>query len=194
MKRLTLILIALTTYSLLASNHCKKDPAANAKLPPATQEGRNTVGFRIDDEVWIPHYECRFMGNPCGEISARYGESNGAAEHSFDFQILRQKNNKLSALTVSSSGTGTITSVGNKIDSIFVNYDDEKLSSDGYFIGPMPGSRFTITKIDFQNWIISGEFEFILRERKDVGTLTDTFVTLKEGRFDLKFNACTCSN
>ena len=74
MERLTLILIALATYSLLASNHCKKDPTSNAKLPPATQEGRNTVGFMIDDEVWVPYYKCRFMGDPCGEISARYGE------------------------------------------------------------------------------------------------------------------------
>ena len=78
MKRLTLILIALVTYSLLASNHCRKDPTSNAKLPPATQEGRNTVGFMIDDEVWVPYYECRFMGDPCGEIHSSYGEAGGA--------------------------------------------------------------------------------------------------------------------
>ena len=172
---------------------CKKDPTKNAKLPPITQEGKNTVGFTIDGEVWVPYYKCRFMGNPCGEISARYGESNGAAEHSLDFQTLRQKNNKLSALTVSSSGTGSIASVGNKTDSVFINYDDEKLSNDGYFVGPMTGSKFIITSIDFQKQIISGEFEFVLREIKNSGTVTDNFITLKDGRFDFKFNACKCS-
>lgn len=51
-----------------------------------------------------------------------------------------------------------------------------------------------ITKIDFQNQIISGQFEFILRERKNDGTVTDNLITLKDGRFDFKFNACKCSN
>jgi hypothetical protein len=194
MKRLTLILIALVTYSLLASNHCRKDPAANAKLPPATQEGRNTVGFMIDDEVWIPYYECRFMGDPCGEIHASYGEAGGAAPNAYDFNVIKKRNNNFSALTVTSSGVGTITTIGEKIDSIRLNYDDNILSKDGYFIGPISGSRFIITKIDFQDQIISGEFEFILREIKNVGTVTDNFIMLKDGRFDFKFNACKCSN
>jgi hypothetical protein len=173
---------------------CKKDPTKNAKLPPITQEGKNTVGFTIDGEVWVPYYKCRFMGNPCGEIHASYGETGGAAPNAFDFNTIKQSNNKFAALTITSSGISTITSTGDKIDSIRVNYDDNVLSNDGYFVGPLPGSKFIVTKIDFQNQIISGQFEFKLREIKNDGTVTDNFIILKDGRFDFKFNACKCSN
>lgn len=110
-----------------------------------------------------------------------------------DFGFSRVRNNSMSYLLVSSS-FATITTIGDKTDSIGVTYEDKKLSNDGYFMGPISGSRFIITKIDFQDQIISGEFEFILREIKNVGTVTDNFITLKEGRFDFKFNACKCSN
>jgi len=172
---------------------CKKDPTKNAKLPPVTQEGKNTIGFTIDGEVWVPYYECSLMGDPCGEILSRYGEAGGAKPYGIDFGFTRKFQGKYSHLVITSDIIGTITSIGDKIDSVFVNYNDTKLSNDGYFIGPMIGSKFIIHKIDFQNQIISGEFEFILRERKNVGTVTDNFITLKDGRFDFKFNACGCS-
>lgn len=78
----------LTIFSLFFAA-CKKDPTKNAKLPPITQEGKNTVGFMIDGEVWVPYYECRFMGDPCGEIHASYGVSGGSAQNAFDFNIIR---------------------------------------------------------------------------------------------------------
>jgi hypothetical protein len=84
--------------------------------------GKNTVGFTLNNEVWVPYYKCRFMGNPYGEISARYGESGGAAPYSIDIQFIRQRKDKLSALTISSSGSGTVTTIGNKIDSISVDF------------------------------------------------------------------------
>ena len=186
------IIFLLTTPLFFTA--CKKDPTKNAKLPPITQEGKNTVGFTINGEVWVPYYKCRFMGDPCGEILARYGESGGAAPNGIDFGFGREKGGKLSSsLTISSAGTGTITSMGDKIDSIGVTYDDNELSNDGYFIGPLSGSKFIITNIDFQNQIISGQFELILRERKNDGTVTSNSIVLKDGRFDFRFNACKCS-
>jgi hypothetical protein len=50
------------------------------------------------------------------------------------------------------------------------------------------GSSFNITKLDKVNRIISGEFEFILNE--DTGSGKQ--IILKNGRFDLKMNACLC--
>jgi hypothetical protein len=135
---------------------CKKDPTKNAKLPPITQEGKNTVGFTLNNEVWVPYYKCRFMGNPYGEISARYGESGGAAPYSIDFQFIRQRKDKLSALTISSSGSGTVTTIGNKIDSISVDFKDENsIGNTGIYRGPIASgnNKFIITKIDFQNQI-----------------------------------------
>ena len=170
---------------------CKKDPTKNAKLPPITQEGKNTVGFTINDDVWVPYYKCGFMRDPCGEVSATYGESGGAAPNAIGFQFSRQRGSKLSTLTFSSSGIGTITTVGNKIDSILVIYRDENSSGNmGYYTGPLSGSKFIINSIDIPNQVISGEFEFVLVDQNGSGNI----ITLKDGRFDFKFNACKCSN
>lgn len=181
-----LLFISLSFYS------CKKDPTKNAKLPPITQEGKNTVGFTINDEVWVPYYKCRSFADPCGEISARYGEFGGAASHAFDLQIARQRGSKLSVLTISSSGIGTITSTGNKIDSINIDFQDENWSGNtGIYGGPLVGgnSKFVITKFDYPNQIISGEFVLDLIEQDGSGHI----ITIKDGRFDFKLNACKCS-
>lgn len=170
---------------------CKKDSAKNAKLPPITQEGKNTIGFTINGEVWVPYYKCRFMGNPCGEISATYGESGGAALDAIGFQFARERGSKSSSLTFSSSGIGTITTVGNKIDSIHITYRDENsMGNVGYYTGPLPGSKFIINNINKGTQVISGEFEFILVDQNGDGNT----ITLKDGRFDFKFNACKCSD
>lgn len=170
---------------------CKKDPTKNAKLPPITQEGKNTVGFTIESEVWIPYYKCRIMGNPCGEILARYGFSGGAAPDGIDFGFNRERKGKFSGLSISSVGTGTITSIGDKTDSVGVEFQDENWTGNtGIYRGPVSGnSKFIITKFDPQNQIISGEFEFDLIEQDGSGHI----ITIKDGRFDFKFNACKCS-
>ncbi len=96
-------------------------------------------------------------------------------------------------MTISSSGIGTITSIGDKIDSILVSYRDENASgNNGDYYGPLFGgaSKFIITKIDYQSQIISGEFELVLLEQNRTGNT----ITLKDGRFDFKFYACKCSN
>ena len=181
------IILLLITYLFFFG--CKKDPTKNATLPAATQEGKNTIGFTINGEVWVPYYKCRSFGNPCGEISATYGVSGGAAPNAFDLQIVREKAGKSSSLTFSSSGIGTITTTGNKIDSIGVIFRSEtSTGNSGYFTSPVNGSRFIITKIDAQAQIISGEFEFILLDG------SNNTIILKDGRFDFKFNACKCSN
>lgn len=192
MKLNHLLSITLLLFASLIFTTCKKDPTKNAKLPPATQEGKNTVGFTIDDEVWVPYAECGFMRDPCREILARYGESGGAAPNGIDFGFTRVRDNEMSYLIITSA-PDAITTVGEKIDSVSVIYSDNSLSKDGYFRGAMQGSKFIITKLDFQNQIISGQFEFKLREIKNDGTVTDNFIILKDGRFDFKFNACKCS-
>jgi len=183
------IILLLLTF-LFVSSQCKKDKLPAAILPPVTQEGKNTVGFTLNGEVWVPYYKCCWSCDPCGEMSANYGPPS-AAPNSFDLQITRQRGDKTSDLTISSSGVGTITNMGNKIDSILISYRDENANgNNGDYFGPLPGSKFLINKIDFQNQIISGEFEFILLEQNGSGKE----ITLKDGRFDFKFNACKCSN
>jgi hypothetical protein len=179
--------------TVLLSTSCKKqkDPTKNAQLPPATQEGKNTIGFTIDGEVWVPYARCGFGQDPCGEISARYGASGGAAPDGIGFQFARFRNNKSSSLTIYNWQGNTITTIGEKIDSIGVEYSGENSTgnTDNYS-HPLLGSSFFITKLDSEKQIISGVFKFILSEDNRSGKI----IILKEGRFDFKFNACKCSN
>ncbi len=194
---MTLLFKALSGLFLATiwiSSGCKKniDPTKSAVLPPATQEGKNTVGFTINGEAWMPYAKCRFGADPCGEISANYSYPF-AAQNGIGFQFARFRNNKSSSLTIYTLQTNSITTIGSKIDSIGVEYAGENSNgTDGEYLGPRPGrnSKFIITKIDHQNQIISGEFEFVLLEQNGSGRE----ITLKDGRFDFKFNACKCSN
>lgn len=189
----------LTTHSVIAflflitifNSACKKSSPPPAVLPAITQEGKNTVGFTINGEVWIPYAKCGFGNNPCGEISARYS-SPLAPPDGIDFQFARTNGNKRSSLTISSSGFGeTITTIGEKIDSVGISFDsEESTGNDGYYLGSRPGSSFFVTKIDHQNQIISGTFDLILLEQNGSGNE----IRLQDGRFDFRFNACKCSN
>jgi hypothetical protein len=193
MTKLFKTLTGFFLITFLLSTSCKKqkDPTKNAQLPPATQEGKNTVGFTIDGEVWVPYARCGFGQDPSGEISARYGATGGAAPHGIGFQFSRFRNNKSSSLTIFNWQGTTTTTIGEKIDSIGITFRNENSSGNNdRYTYPLPGSKFIITKLDKQNQIISGEFEFILTEQNGSGKT----IILKEGRFDFKFNACKCSN
>ena len=87
----SLVILTLSTLIICFSlTGCKKDPTKNAKLPPITQEGKNTIGFTIDGEVWVPYYKCSLMGDPCGEIHASYGETGGRRQKELD-SVLPEK-------------------------------------------------------------------------------------------------------
>ena len=192
MKPTYFLTITLLLLSSLLFITCKKDSTKNAKLPPATQEGKNTVGFTIDGEVWVPYAKCGFMSDPCREILARYGESGGAAPNGIDFGFTRIRMNSTTSshLTITSSGGRTITTIGDKIDSIYVIFRGENsVGNSNTYSGPLSGSKFIITKLDKEAQIISGEFELILKENNGSGKE----IVLKDGRFDFIFNACKCS-
>jgi hypothetical protein len=190
MKKNFLFLFLTLLFLLFVSAHCKKDHNKAAVLPPATQEGKNTIGFTINGEVWVPYAKCSAFANPCREIFAGYGVSGGASPNGIGFSFFRVRNGIESSLIISSA-FATITSVGEKIDSIGVTFLSENMNgNNGYFTGPLNGSKFYITKIDFSAQIISGEFEFILLEQNGSGNK----LILKDGRFDFTFNACKCSN
>lgn len=62
--KITCTYLLLILFTILTTGSCKKDPIKNAVLPPATQEGKNTVGFTINSEVWVPYYKCQSFSNP----------------------------------------------------------------------------------------------------------------------------------
>jgi hypothetical protein len=162
---------------------CKKQVTDSNGLPLITQEGKNTVGFKVNGKVWIPYSPCGFSQDPCGTISMRYNLPNAPAYY-LDFGCLRKDGNHTSQLVVASYTTIPIATIGNKYDSINVSYNDGWTT---YSQSYNPKGNFTITKIDFTNQIISGTFECTLYSATDSVVITD-------GRFDCKFYTCICNN
>jgi hypothetical protein len=186
MKHTLQVLQLLCLFCLCA---CDTDqaPPKNARLPEATQSGKNTVGFtREDGQVWEPFYECTLFDNPCAKISANVGNPF-VAQNGIGFQFSRRNKDAHSSLTIISGLAGTVSSTGEKIDSVSLIFQSESWPNDGgTYTFPLPGSRFTVTKFDKANQIIAGEFHLVLKNQ------AGKTVTLSNGRFDFKFNACAC--
>lgn len=173
---------------ILLSGRCKKDKLPDPVLPPATQEGKNTIGFKVNGNIWLPYYECGFGSDPCGEISAKYGPPDNVNDH-FAFQVAKRYGTRHSSLSIGSFVP--ITTTGNKFDSVNINFRGENSSGNTdewgkSLIGPQ--GVFEVTKVDRVARTISGIFSFTLYENNGSGRTLD----ITEGRFDFKMNACHC--
>ncbi len=173
--------IFLFSIIFVTSFSCKKFKLSH--LPSATQQGANTVGFIVNDNVWVPYMECSWFQDPCGRVSAN------VQPPIFGFQIARDYKGKSSSLTIWTNGA-TITSIGNKIDSIGAAFlaEDWDWTNGDYNEIVRPGSKFIITRYYPVAEVISGEFELILKEQ----IMNGRTIVLKSGRFDFKFYTCIC--
>jgi hypothetical protein len=179
------LLALLATALLLLASRCKKDSEPPPpQLPAATQQGLNTIGFKVNGQVWLPYYQCRAFGNPCGEVSFEYGVSP-ALPHYLSMQFVKQNGDKSSSLTISTFTQTTISSTSNYFDSIGITFRDENSSRFSKY-PTLSGGRFQITYLDKSKRIIAGEFAFKLFDGRDTLNIT-------EGRFDFTYNLCQCS-
>ena len=191
MKRTySLIFILSLSILLFTSLKCRKDKnEAPDTLPPITQTGANTFGCKVDGKIWVPYAKCGFGNNPCGELIVDiFKISQNQVPVGINIGPGKFENNLLSYFTISSPTNIGIYGIGDKIDSVEIKYI--KPGSIEYFEipGTGPANYFVITKLDTVNKIISGLFEATLYR-----SFTDS-VKITDGRFDLKFSACRCSN
>lgn len=135
-------ILVLSCSFLFCFAKCNKDKLPKVVLPPVTQEGKNTIGFTINGNVWVPYERCGFGQNPCGEIHVDYSIPSTSL-NAIDYMFRRSTGTEYSSLYISSVMTGTITSVGEKIDSISVVFRGEKWTGDmSSYQYPQPGSYF----------------------------------------------------
>ena len=74
---------------MLALAACKKDDTDPNGLPPATQEGKNTAGFLLDGQPWLP--KASAVGNNPYTVSATYGPFSFRA-HRLSISMFRYQN------------------------------------------------------------------------------------------------------
>jgi len=181
MKRLTLIPITLATCFLLSSSQCKKnksDADYVYGLPPATQQGKNTLGFLLNGEPWTPK-AYRNRANLSIDIDFSY--NNGIFSISaYDFSStvaqqfiigIRDSLNFLNAPFKLNLNRESLYSVSFNTSCDYFNQLDD-VSSSGIL---------NLTKLDKTQKIISGTFNATLSKP---GCET---IQITQGRFDMKY-------
>lgn len=172
----------------LSNAGCKKDKIKpSTVLPPTTQEGKNTMGCKVNDEVWVPFYECPAFRENCSELSVSAGNTLSNGFFRLSINAGRKIDNTDTHLLIETYPNETISSTGNKSDSVEVHFygDNNKIYGEHYYPGRV--KRFEVTKFDTTNKIVSGIFDFTLYKSS-----TDS-IKITEGRFDLMFFLCKCS-
>ena len=158
---------------------CKKATTSNPvveHLPPETQNGKNTFGCLLNGKVWVP-YKTDFTR----KLEVWYDQYY----HLGTLRIIaeRRKNGSDQSITIAMDSLNHIGhySLNDRKSKIY--YDDliKNCIYDSFDTSVLKTGNLNITKLDFQNRIIAGTFDFTL-----IKTGCDT-IRATEGRFDVKY-------
>lgn len=185
------IFVATLCLSLVAC----KDPFNNEQLPPATQTGENTFSFKFDGDVWLPYYRGMKFTNYT-ELTMRYRPSNGGvtliatretddnfSRFYFTTNNMKRVGDDLFDTDVISQGGGDFrikNILGDTLKGQFT-FRDESRSEYGFYLNFSKQGYLILTKIDTINNIVSGEFEFTVKNHEG------RELKITEGRFDYTY-------
>lgn len=177
----------------LALNSCKKEKLITS-LPEATEVGQNTVGFIVEEKVWVPKWNDDYgWGESCEELTVSL--VNDYIEISGGIKIHGKRSYFLLHVD-SMSKTTPFTTIGT------IYFDDPHalfIKNGGSYSSLRPGSTvsITMTKIDSVNKFVSGKFEARLAKEmitnidmQDLYPNSPDFITITSGRFDVHYNYC----
>lgn len=177
MKKLLFIIGVFTCFCFAK---CEKDKPDSNGLPPATQDGRNTLGFMLNGQPWTPQ---GFNGTANLSIDFDPGVNNGVFSISA-YRIITSTNREYFGIGVNDSinyitppktyqlGSNSLFGVYFSNNNCTYDYFDNSITKTGLL---------TITKLDRTNRIISGTFNATLSKS---GCTT---IQITDGRFDMKF-------
>jgi hypothetical protein len=177
MKHILFILL----LPLLINASCKKTVTPNPtpaveQLPPATQEGKNTFGCLINGNIWVP-YKTDFSRKleVWYDPTYRNGSLRIIAE--------RKKESVDQSITIAIDSLDHLGYYSLNFSGSKIYYDDviRNCIYDSFDTSVFKMGKLNITKLDHQNRIIAGTFEFTLF-KSGCDTIKAT-----EGRFDVKF-------
>ena len=181
-------LVVLALMIILATS-CEKDPITKRCCScerPASEQGANTMSFKINGEQWsncnktddgsLNDFRTVMVQLPYGDYSRMdvWGGRNfeSSARETF---FIRIRNPKVSYITDSPSKQTLFGFETNQSTQFSTHYEND--TTKAYFLN--------ITKVDWDNRILSGEFECELK--KALGSDPAPNLTITEGRFDVSF-------
>jgi hypothetical protein len=178
-NQFTSLFYLLLTILALSSSSCKKD--YGPELPPETQEGKNTFGCKVNGEIWLPidndndwksgSYDARFSKIGGAYIGA--GKDDGKSDTAIRINLDSIKEPFIGTININSGKTNR---TGN-----YFSFSNNN-SGVEYYTDSLHTGSITFTRFDTVAKIMSGRFEFKVKEAGGNGT-----VIITDGRFDLRY-------
>jgi hypothetical protein len=147
---------------------CEKEE----EFPPATQEGKNTMAFKLNGREWIASGVS--ADETAGTFIALYGDGSKGDDFHRIMIVLNKKDfyNVLNNYNLADSTQGEANLFKKGLSCTYGEAFNEG-------VGLVSGT-IKITRYDFEKAIISGEFELVLKSTK-----CQDSVKITEGRFDI---------
>ncbi len=170
--------LLLCTLTLALACSCGKDDdnaePQGEQLPPITTEGANTFGCLVNGEVWLPAGgDSPFVG--LFELDVDYNEMNNNIRIQAKREVDENINQTIALLALNADTLGIYT-----IKSGIRFYDLIKRRD--YYIDTLTTRQIEILRLDTENDIVSGTFEFTAIDPDSQDT-----VRVTEGRFDAHY-------
>ena len=178
----------------LALNSCKKEKLINS-LPEASEVGQNTLGFLVDEKVWVPKWNDEYgWGEHCEELTVSlvndYIEISGGIKiNGKRSYFLLHVGSMSKPVPFTTSGTIYL----DDPEALFIKNGGNYSST----CGPSSAVSITITKFDSFNKIVSGKFEAQLGkvlitnlDMQDLYPHSPESISISNGRFDLHYDYC----
>jgi hypothetical protein len=178
-------IFSLAIIAFLFTTCIKNGKGPSNILPEATQEGKNTMGMKVNGVVWTPYSGCFSVTGSA--IGVQYHKPY-VPSYYLSFGATKSFKGEFKTFNITSIYPSGISTLGEKYDSVNVTYTDYDAPGGWIDYGTFYHKRgkLIITKLDFVNEIISGTFDCTLFSGKDS-------VVITEGRFDCKFNTSVCN-
>lgn len=165
----------------LVLSACKKEIQ---ELPPATQTGANTFGLKADGKFWVPQ---RFAGINSPVLEAYYSALGDLRIKAMD---LSSEPTETEFVIYIKNATGTGVYQLNQSTDIYPNaaasyayHVKRRLHPlNEWITGPQHTGTLTLTKLDLENRIVSGTFEFTAGSMDSSASA----ISVTEGRFDIR--------
>ncbi len=156
-----------------------RDRPDENRLPPSTQEGKNTLGCLIDGKVWVPLKSGWFDRSVKAHYYKQHGYLGIYAQKEFEGYGNPQH------LSIFQDNVLVPGVYAINPDSDTVWSDTLGVCSPVFYPGykSLPGGKLTITKLDTIAQIISGTFEF-----DGYSNICQDTLHITEGRFDIKYS------
>jgi hypothetical protein len=161
--------------ALFLLTQCKRDTPqpATPTLPAATQDGLNTIGFRVNGAVWLPKGSFNFL-----PYKAYY------KNRTLWFNASQLVDGRLTTfgIYIKPTTTGSTTyDLATRTSSVGATYT-ETSPDDSYEVQRVGAGTLRITRLDSVQRIVAGTFEAEL-----VSSTSGKTVRLTDGRFDLQY-------